>query len=282
MKSTNNGRFRKMVFQAFIYFFAIVFVMVSIFPILWLFLTSFKDRVEIFSIPPVWLPKIRAENYIHEFSGNNSRFPFLLNSLKVGLISTLCTLIIGVLAAYGIARFPVPAKKNIEFWILSVRMMPPVAVIVPLYLIMRSFKLLDKSAGLIIIHIAFNLPFVIWILAGFLRSIPKDVEEAALIDGCSWLQSLVRISLPLAAPGLATTSIFSFMFSWNELLAALVLTGRNAKTLPVAISEYWSNTQIRWEAMAATSMVHVIPIIIVTFLIQRYIVRGLTLGAVKE
>lgn len=277
-----NKRSYKLVLRASIYLLALIFVMISIFPIVWLFLTSFKTRVEIFSIPPIWFPSIKAENYVQEFSGNNSRFPFLFNSIKVGLISTFFTLVIGTLAAYGIARFPVPAKKNIEFWILSVRMMPPVAVIVPLYLIMRSFRFLDKIAGLIIVHTAFNLPFVIWILAGFLRSIPKDVEEAALIDGCTWLQSLLRISLPLAAPGLATTSIFSFMFSWNELLAALVLTGRNAKTLPVAISEYWSNTQIRWEAMAATSMVHVIPIIIVTFLIQRYIVRGLTLGAVKE
>lgn len=277
-----NKRSYKLVLRASIYLLALIFVMISIFPIVWLFLTSFKTRVEIFSIPPIWFPSIKAENYVQEFSGNNSRFPFLFNSIKVGLISTFFTLVIGTLAAYGIARFPVPAKKNIEFWILSVRMMPPVAVIVPLYLIMRSFRFLDKIAGLIIVHTAFNLPFVIWILAGFLRSIPKDVEEAALIDGCTWLQSLLRISLPLAAPGLATTSIFSFMFSWNELLAALVLTGRNAKTLPVAISEYWSNTQIRWEAMAATSMVHVVPIIIVTFLIQRYIVRGLTLGAVKE
>ena len=277
-----NSKSRKTVFRVLIYFLALVFVMISIFPIIWLFFTSLKDRVEIFSIPPVWLPRPKAENYVREFNGNNSRFPFLVNSIQVGLVSTLFTLIIGTLAAYSIARFPAPAKKNIEFWILSVRMMPPVAVIVPLYLIMRSFRFLDKTAGLIVVHIAFNLPFVIWILAGFLRSIPKDVEEAALIDGCSWFQSLWKISLPLAAPGLATTSIFSFMFSWNELLAALVLTGRNAKTLPVAISEYWSNTQIRWEAMAATSMVHVIPIIIVTFLIQRYIVRGLTLGAVKE
>jgi multiple sugar transport system permease protein len=268
--------------RAIIYVLAIIFVVGSIFPIVWLLLASFKDRVEIFSIPPVWFPKPKLDNYITEFSGNNSRLPFLWNSIKVGLFSTLFTLIIGVLAAYGIARFPVPGRKHIEFWILSVRMMPPVAVIVPLYLIMRSIKMLDKSSGLIIVHVAFNLPFVIWILAGFLRNIPKDIEEAALIDGCSWLQALLRISFPLAAPGLATTSIFSFMFSWNELLAALVLTGRNAKTLPVAISEYWSNTQIRWEAMAATSMVHIVPIIIVTFLIQRYIVRGLTLGAVKE
>lgn len=277
-----NRRFRNKLSRAIIYVLAIIFVVGSIFPIVWLLLASFKDRVEIFSIPPVWFPKPKLDNYITEFSGNNSRLPFLWNSIKVGLFSTLFTLIIGVLAAYGIARFPVPGRKHIEFWILSVRMMPPVAVIVPLYLIMRSIKMLDKSSGLIIVHVAFNLPFVIWILAGFLRNIPKDIEEAALIDGCSWLQALLRISFPLAAPGLATTSIFSFMFSWNELLAALVLTGRNAKTLPVAISEYWSNTQIRWEAMAATSMVHIVPIIIVTFLIQRYIVRGLTLGAVKE
>jgi len=265
-----------------IYFLAIIIVLISVFPIVWLVMTSFKTRVEIFSIPPIWFPKISFENYIAEFSGGSSRLPFLFNSLKVAFFSTLITIIIGSLAAFGMARFPVPGKRNLEFWILSIRMMPPVAVIIPLYLIMRSLKLLDTNIGLIIVYVSFNLPFVIWILAGFLRGIPKDIEEAALIDGCNWFQSLVRISLPLSAPGLATVSIFSFMFSWNELLAALVLTGRNAKTLPVAISEYWSTTQIRWEAMAATSVIHIIPIIIVTFLIQRYIVRGLTMGAIKE
>ncbi|MCX6089021.1 MAG: carbohydrate ABC transporter permease [Candidatus Atribacteria bacterium] len=275
-----NRRKRKV--NILIYILAIVIVLISIFPIVWLFFTSFKPRVDIFAIPPIWLPKINFENYVNEFTGGSSRLPYLYNSIKVALFSTLVTVIVGSLAAYGIAKFPVPGKKNWEFWILSVRMMPPVAVVIPLYMIMRSIKLLDTNTGLILAHVGFNLPFAIWMLTGFFRQIPKDIEEAALIDGCNWYQAMLRISLPLSTPGLATISIFTFMFSWNELLAALVLTGRSGKTLPVAISEYWSNTQIRWEAMAAVSVVYVIPIIIVTFVIQRYIVRGLTLGAVKQ
>ncbi len=266
----------------FIYLLAAIIVFISISPIIWIFITSFKARVDIFAIPPIWFPKINFENYVKEFTGGSSRLPYLFNSIKVGLFSTLIVVILGTFAAYGLAKFPIPGKKNWEFWILSVRMMPPVAVVIPLYMIMRSIKLLDTSMGIILAHVGFNLPFAIWMLAGFLRQIPKDIEEAALIDGCNWFQAMIRISLPLSTPGLATISIFSFMFSWNELLSALVLTGRTAKTLPVAISEYWSNTQIRWEAMAAVSIVYIIPIIIVTFIIQRYIVRGLTMGAVKE
>ncbi|HSV30915.1 MAG TPA: carbohydrate ABC transporter permease [Atribacteraceae bacterium] len=273
---------RKKAINLFIYIACLVIVLVSIFPIVWIFLSSFKTRVEIFSIPPVWIPSLNIQNYLQEFTGSASRLPFLWNSLKVGLFSTLCVVLIGSLAAYGLAKFPVPGKKHWEFWVLSVRMMPPIASMIPLYLILRSVRLLDSNAGLIMVHIGFNLPFVVWILAGFLRQIPRDIEEAALLDGCTWFQAMFKIALPLSAPGLATISIFSFMFSWNELLGALVLTGRNAKTLPVAISEYWSQTQIRWESMTALSVVHIIPIIIVTFIIQRYIVRGLTMGAVKE
>lgn len=273
---------KKRATNAIVYILCLLVVFVSIFPIIWIFSSSFKTRVEIFSIPPVWFPSLDFTNYIQSFTGSGSRLPLLWNSIRVALFSTFFAVIIGSFAAYGIAKFPVPGKKHWEFWILSVRMMPPIAAVIPLYLIMRNIRLLDTNIGLTLVHVAFNLPFIIWMLAGFLRQIPKDIEEASLIDGCSWYQTMMRITLPLSAPGLATVSIFSFMFSWNELLAALVLTGRTAKTLPVGISEYWSQTQIRWEAMAATSVVHIIPIIIVTFIIQRYIVRGLTMGAVKE
>lgn len=265
------------------YIAALFFTFVNIAPLLWILLTSFKTRVEIFSIPPIWFPHyLNLENYRAVLSGQDSRIPFLGNSIIISLLSTLSTLLIGGVAAYALARFKFKRKRDLEFWILSTRMMPPIAAAIPLFLIFRNAGLLDSRVGLIVLYTGFNLPFAIWMLTSFFRQVPVDIEEAALLDGCSWYETLRYISIPLSGPGIATVAIFCFLFSWNELLFALLFTSGRAKTLPVALTEYQGVVNIRWELMAAASMIQILPVVIITFMIQRYIIAGLTLGAVKE
>lgn len=269
--------------KTMIYVFLLLITFISISPLVWMFMTAFKIRREIFAMPPVWIPKPPTlNNFISIFAGDSCRTPFIYNSLIISLSTVLLTMLIATMAAYGFAKYKIPRSKDIEFWILSTRMMPPIAAVIPLFLLFRNVGLLDTRRGLILIYIAFNLPFAIWMMSIFFRQLPREIEEAAVIDGCSTFGLLRHISLPLVAPGLAVVAIFTFYFTWNELLFALVLTSRAAKTFPVSISEFRGVVNIRWGPMAAASMVHIAPVIAITFLIQKYIVAGLTLGAVKR
>jgi len=266
-----------------LYVVLILITFLSISPLIWIFLTAFKIRREIFAIPPVWIPKLPTlNNFISIFTGGFSRTPFIYNSIIISSSTTLLAMIIATMAAYGFAKFRVPRSKDIEFWILSTRMMPPIAVVIPLFLLFRNVGLLDTKRGLIMVYIAFNLPFAVWMMSIFFRQLPREIEEAAVIDGCSTFSLLRYISLPLVAPGLAVVAIFTFYFTWNELLLALILTGRAAKTFPVSISEFRGVVNIRWGPMAASSIVHIAPVIVITFLLQKYIIAGLTLGAIKK
>ncbi len=269
---------------------SIVVFVVILFPSVMLFLTSIKTELDALSFPPKWIFRPTLKNYAEIFA----RSPLVgygLNSLIVALSNTGVCLIIGSLAAYGLARFRFRGSENLAFWFLSIRMMPPVAAIIPMYILMKNLpkyiffmknlRLLDTIWGLMIIYLTFNLPFVIWMLKGFFEEVPLEIEESALIDGCSEFGVFYRIALPLVAPGLAATAILAFIFSWNEFLFALILTGTKAVTLPVGILGYMKETGINWGYMTAGGTLALIPVIVFTMLVQRHLVKGLTMGAIK-
>lgn len=261
-----------------------VIMIVVLFPIYWMVITGFKNRLELTTYPPTLFPRtFILDNYKEAFS--HSDIPrYMLNSVIVVSISTLISLIFGTLAGYSLARFPFTPgfKKNISFWILSTRMLPPIVTIIPIFLIFKELQLLNTYLGMIIVYTGFTLPFTVWMMRAFVREVPVDLEEAAMVDGDTRLTALLRIVLPLTAPGLVATAIFALILVWNEFLFALILTTTSsAITLPVGISGFVSQFEVLWGQMSAVGTVAIIPILVFTFAVQRYLVRGLTLGAVK-
>ncbi len=258
---------------------AVVFGVI-LFPPVVLFLTSIKTELEALSFPPKWIFLPTLKNYAEIFQ-TSPLIGYALNSLIVASLNTGVSLVLGSMAAYSLARFKFRGADNIAFWILSIRMMPPVAAIIPIYVLMKNLGILDTPWCLVITYLTFNLPFVVWMMKGFFEDIPRAIEESALIDGCSQFGVFRKIALPLAAPGLAATAILTFIFSWNEFLFALILTGTKAVTLPVGIIGYMKETGINWGYMTAGGMLALIPVIIFTILVQKHLVKGLTLGALK-
>jgi multiple sugar transport system permease protein len=253
-------------------------------PVYWMLTISLKTEVDQFASPPRWVDfSPTLAHYADAFSAR-SFGSFLLTSALVAALSTLCAMTIGTLAAYSLARFRLRAGLNrrLSLWILSTRMFPPIVTAVPLFLMMRDLRLLDTIASLVVVYTAFNLPFVVWMMVGFFRELPREMEEAAMIDGDSRLGALRRIVLPLAAPGLAATAVFCLIASWNEFLLALVLTQTEAAmTLPVGIAGRVTQYEIKWGVMSAAGVVAMVPILIFALAVQKYLVRGLSLGAVK-
>ncbi len=253
---------------------------VFLFPVFYLLLTSIKTQVDAFRFPPVWIFRPTFANYREVFE----LYPFarfLVNSLVVASASTLVAVVLGAMAAYALARFTFRRSKDLAFWILSVRMTPPVAAIIPIFILMRILGLLDTRASLVIAYSTMNLPFAIWLLRGFFQEIPRELDESALVDGCSWFTAFLRVALPLAAPGIVVTAVFVFIFSWNEFLLALILTATRSQTLPVAVTGFIRETGIMWGHMAAAGVVIMTPMVLFSLAVQRYMVRGLTMGAIK-
>lgn len=259
---------------------AVIVFGVILFPPVVLFLTSIKTELDALSFPPKWVFTPTIKNYVEIFK-TSPLVGYALNSLIVASLNTVVCLFLGSMAAYSLARFKFRGADNIAFWILSIRMMPPVAAIIPIYVLMKNLRILDTPWCLVITYLTFNLPFVVWMLKGFFEDIPREIEESALIDGCSEFGVFRKIALPLVAPGLAATAILAFIFSWNEFLFALILTGTKAVTLPVGIMGYMKETGINWGYMTAGGILALIPVIIFTILVQRHLVKGLTLGALK-
>ncbi len=253
-------------------------------PVYWMLTVSLKSEVEQFSVPPRWFNFTPTFIHYREAFIERSFGQYLLTSAIVALVSTLCAMLVGTLAAYALARFPLPHRMDarLSLWILSTRMFPPIVTAVPLFLMMRDVRLLNTRAALVIVYTAFNLPFVVWMMRGFFREIPREIEEAAMVDGDSRLGALRRVLLPLVAPGLAATAVFCLIISWNEFLFALVLTQTDAAmTLPVGIAGRVTQYEIKWGIMSAAGVVAMIPILAFAMAVQRYLVRGLSLGAVK-
>jgi len=265
----------------FVLLIALIFFL---FPVVWMLLTSFKSQSEYFSYPPVFWPKdFSLRNYFNAMAlppDGRGGLQGLRDSLVIAACTTLVSVLVGSLAAYSLSRFKT-GGENFSFWILSTRMFPPVAAALPLFLIFKQFKLLDTHLSLIIANTIFNLPFVIWLLKGFFDELPVEMEEAAMIEGCTRLQAFRLISLPLVAPGLVATSLFSFIFSWNEFMFALLMTRRNVRTLTIIVPSLVGGHEILWGEIAAIGTVAIIPGIFLSLLLQRYLVRGLSMGAVK-
>ncbi len=260
------------------------FLSVFMFPVVWMFLTSFKTEEEYFSYPPVFIPKdFSLRNYFNAMAfppDGRGGLQGLRDSLIVAVSTTVISVVMGSLAAYSLSRFKT-GGENFSFWILSTRMMPPIAAALPLFLLFKWFGWLDTYQALIIANTIFNLPFVIWLLKGFFDDLPAEMEEAALIEGCSQWGAFWRIAIPLVAPGVVAVSLFSFVFAWNEFMFALLLTRRNVRTLTIIVPSLVGGHEILWGEIAAIGMVAILPGIILSLLLQRYLVRGLSMGAVK-
>jgi len=261
--------------------FAAVFVVgLWLFPVYWIVLTSLKPIKEINSAVPRFIFSPTVENYRDLFT----KFAFarvLMNSLVIAFASCSVVIVLGVLAAYALARMRVPGEKQIALWILSLRFLPPIAVAIPFYILWQDLNLLDTYVGLILIYVAFNLPFAIWMMRGFLADVPVALEEAALLDGLTRLQIIWRVVVPVVMPGIASTIIFTFVFTWNEYLMALMLTAYKSVTVPVTIATFVEPYTVLWGLLSAAVVIQVVPMVLVVFLLQRHIVRGMTLGAVK-
>jgi len=249
-------------------------------PIIWMVLAAFKTINDIYAIPPVWIPDFTyLDNFKLLLSEN---WKFLLNSVVVTVFATLLCLIFALPAAFGLVYFQFRAKNFLADWILSTRMMPPIAAAVPLYMVFNGMGMLDTMPALILVYAGFNLPFAVWVAMSFFRNIPKEIIEAARVEGCSWVQTFRIVALPLAKSGIATVATFVFIFAWNELLLALFLTTRDAKTFPVVISSFSTVTKTYWELISAATIIQILPPVIFTILMQKHIVSGLTMGAVKN
>jgi multiple sugar transport system permease protein len=253
-------------------------------PVYWMFTISLKSEIDHFASPPPWFNFTPTLEHYYEAFVTRSFGQYLITSAVVAVISTLCALVLGTFAAYSLARFRLPYNldSRLSMWILSTRMFPAIVTAVPLFLMMRDLRLLNTKAALIIVYTAFNLPFVVWMMRGFFDEVPRDLEEAALVDGDSRMGALFRVVLPLVAPGLAATAVFCLIVSWNEFLFALVLTQTDASmTLPVGIAGRVTQYEIKWGVMSAAGAVAIVPILVFAMAMQKYLVRGLSMGAVK-
>jgi multiple sugar transport system permease protein len=251
------------------------------FPFLYLLLTSFKPPLDAIAVPPsVWPETWTLDNYISALTREGVPAA-LINSVVTAVISTALSLVLAVPAAYAITRFRTPSGRVFIVAALVTRMVPTIAVGAPLIEVMRSLGLTDTSFGLALAHTTISLPLSIWLMASFFEAVPDELSEAAEVDGCSRLQAMWRVVLPVVSGGLAVTAIFAFLASWNEFLFALLLTSVRAQTTPVVIANFQSQFGLDWGGMTALAAVYSIPVILLTLFLQRQIVAGLTLGAVK-
>jgi multiple sugar transport system permease protein len=264
-------------------FYAIVIFVVVVFlwPVIYLLMTSLKSRLDIYVMPPKFIFMPTVEAWVLAFT-KKPLFYYFMNSALIAVGSTAISLVFGTLAAYALARFRIPGSKDISFFILSIRMFPPIAAAIPIFLSMKSVGLLDTRLGLIGAYTVFNLPFVVWMMREFIMAMPVEIEEAAMVDGLTRMQAFRRILLPLLRPSLVAVAIFCVIFSWSEFLFAFLLTQTEAKTMPVSISEFITWREVTWEQVSAAGTALVLPVLVFSFFVQKYLVRGLSFGAVKE
>jgi multiple sugar transport system permease protein len=275
-----------------------LWMMFTLFPVAWLLLSSVKEPPDVFAMPPQWIFTPTLHNYevvlgltipteletVTETTVGTGMSPFprfLLNTVVVALGTTVLALGLGSAAAYALTRFYPRQRNGLLIGVMVTRLVPPVVLIIPIYVIWRNFDLLDTHAGLILAYLTFALPFVIWMMRGFLLDIPVELEEAAMIDGASRLQALIRVVLPLAAPGLAATAIFVILLAWNDFFYALILTSGNARTVTPYIGGFITDKAILWGRLYASSAIIMLPVLVFGLAVQKQLAHGLTGGAVK-
>jgi multiple sugar transport system permease protein len=256
-------------------------------PGIWIILTSLRPPVEIMSKPPVWIPQeMNFEAYVAMFSGvGQGGIPVLQyfrNSLIISITSTVIAIVIGMAGGYAFARYRFRGKSGWFLGLMLTRTVPGIALSLPLFFIYARLGIIDTHFGMILAYVALNIPFTIWLIDGFFRQVPKDLAEAAQIDGCTRWQAFWQVEFPLAGPGIASAAIFAFLTCWNEFALASQLTRSvNSKTLPVGLLDYTAEFTIDWRGMCALAVVMVIPALTLTFIVQKHLVGGLTSGAVK-
>jgi multiple sugar transport system permease protein len=250
------------------------------FPLVWIALSSVKSDLDVSAYPPVWVFQPTLANF-REFFDTLNAWKALMNSAFIVCLSTILAMMLGTMAAYALARFSIKRKESIALQVLSIRMMPAIVSVIPLFMIARELGVFDTPWLLIVIYALNGLPFVVWVMRVFIQDVPKSIEEAAMIDGCGRYEVFLRITVPLVVPGLAAVLVIIFMFSWNEYLFASMLTSSEAKTLPVLAANAIKPKAISWGLSSAAAVVMSLPVIVLVLSAQRYLVRGLTLGAVK-
>ena len=257
----------------------LVYAALVLFPVFWMVTIIFKPEIVMFERPTAWLFSPTLDHFDYVIAAG-----FLKNlgtSIVVSTGSTVLVVLLGTPAAYAFARFEMWRRDDLFLFILATRMAPPVCLVIPFYLIFAKVGLVDTYVGLIIAYLTFNLSFYVWVLRSFCRDLPVELEESAMVEGYSRLQILVRITLPLLRPGIVATAVLCFIFAWNEFLFAFMLGGSTVKTLPVAIPTLITAQGVKWGEMAIVGIVALLPVIVAVFALQKHIVRGLTMGAVK-
>jgi len=256
----------------------IIVLLIFTFPIYWLVLTSIQPRSEIMTNPPNFYTNNPTFEYWKFVI--SEKLPEFFNSFIIAFFATIIALILGVTSGYAFARYNIGGDK-LPLWILSLKFFPPVVAIVPYFIMMKTLRLIDTRAAVIIPHLIITVPFAVWMIRGFIQEIPRELEEAAMIDGCSHIDIIRKIVLPLIAPGLVVTAFFCFIWSWNDFMFALVLTRTNALTVPVAIAGMREAHGLMWGEVSAAASLGTLPIIVLAIILQKYLVRGLSLGSFR-
>jgi multiple sugar transport system permease protein len=258
----------------------VIYAVWCLFPVYWLVATSLKTEIEVVANPPSFVFAPTFKNYLQVLT-DPAVLGFLKNSLIVGIGTTVFGLLIGVPAAYVLGRFRFRGSHDLAFWILSTRFTPPMAMLIPFFIIFYRTGLLGTHAGLIIAHLGVNLSMIIWLMRSFFRDLPRELEDAASVDGASQLQTFFLVMLPIAKPGIAAVAILTFLFSWNEFLFALVLGSNSVTTIPVGLYKFIGYQQIDWGKLSAGAVLMIVPVVSFVLLLQRHLIHGLTFGAVK-
>jgi len=259
----------------------------TLFPIYWLFVISVKPAVDLFTTPSLFIDTAYWTNYTNVL-GNETLRRYMLNSVIISSGNAVLCTVLAFMACYALSRYDLGGKENIFFWTITNRMAPAAVFLLPFFLLFtqvfafRDFKLYDTRIGMILLYCTFNLPFAIWTLRPTIDGIPKELDEAATVDGASTWTLIREVVFPLARPGLAVTLILTWVFAWNEFLLAATLTSFNARTITTGLSEYVTTTGTEWGTMASIAIITLIPALVVFAVVQRHIVAGLTFGAVKE
>lgn len=280
---------KKILPRVFLYLIVLLIVVWTVLPYVWLIISSLSYKIDLVTVPLKWIPsRLTLDNYKALFYVNGAEsvnaalfIKALTNSSIVSISTMLICLPLGVLAAYAATRMKFAGNKSVILTSMITQLIPPIILVIPLYVIFRQFDLLDKRVGLILVDISIGLPLVIWMMRGYMASIPRDLEDAARIDGCTYLGALVRVILPLMGPGLVSVMIFAFIASWNEYLYSFVFTNIQAKTLPVLIGEFSTKLGLEYLKIAAAGVLASLPPVLLALLFQRFIIRGLTSGSVK-
>jgi multiple sugar transport system permease protein len=272
-----SRRWPQILYRLSLYVAVAMVILPFMFIFLWMLLSSFKNNVQQTAWPPLFIFKPTLENYYLVFQ----RVPFVsyaVNSVIVSVSATALGLIFGLPAAYSIARWK---QSRLAVAILTSRMVPWISFLLPWYLLFRHAGMIDTHAALILTHLIITMPMTIWLMIAFFEDLPPELEDAALIDGCSRLGVFLRVSLPLASPGIVASAILCLIYSWNNFIFALILSGRKTMTLPVAVYSFMSFNEVNWGGITAAATLIALPVVILTFAIQRYLIKGLALGSVK-